>query len=163
MLPCCLAKMTKLATKEFKDFEVSDIDKRANTGNSYSFNTVKKFIEEFGSNIKNKKLNFLIGADAFANFDKWFKFKELASLVKFIVVTRNGEIRPDITAKKLKQIIPDIEYQIFNENFDISSTKLSLLMKLANVCIYKLESVHPYLPLLHLSHFSKMNLYQKLK
>ena len=54
-------------------------------GKSYSLITVKKIIEQY--NIKDR-LNFIIGTDAFAKIDTWYKSEELKNLVHFIVFPR---------------------------------------------------------------------------
>ena len=145
-------KMTELAVSDLDDFAVSDIDKRANHGNSYSFNTVRKFIEEFNFNKIGKKMNFLMGADSFAGLDKWYKFQELSKLVKFIVITREGEENPAMSAKRLKKILPDLEYQVFNEFFDVSSTKV-------RDCILNNKNPEKYLSSNVLGYIKEHNLY----
>ncbi|MCQ2740133.1 MAG: nicotinate (nicotinamide) nucleotide adenylyltransferase [bacterium] len=148
-------EMTKLASLNLEGFEVSDIDKRANIGNSYSYNTVKRFIEELPFKSNGEKLNFLIGADAFAGLPKWYNFHELSKLVKFIVSSRFGQTFPDIIAKKLKNEIPELNYQIFNEDIrtEISSSQIRKL-------IQEGKSTEEYLDKNVLSYIQEHNLYR---
>ena len=79
-------KMVELAIKDNPKFEVSDIEYK-NEAKSYSLITVKKIIEQY--DIKNR-LNFIIGTDAFAKIDSWYRAEELKNLVHFIVFKRKG-------------------------------------------------------------------------
>lgn len=78
--------MVKLAVSNNKKFEVSDIEYKSEE-KSYSLITVKKIIEQY--NIKGH-LNFIIGTDAFAGLNSWYKAEELKKLVHFIVFPRRG-------------------------------------------------------------------------
>lgn len=80
-------RMVELAIKNNSRFEISDIEYQSE-GKSYSLITVKKIIEQY--NIKSR-LNFIIGADAFAKIDTWYKAEELKDLVHFIVFPRLGD------------------------------------------------------------------------
>ena len=80
-------KMVELAIKNNPKFEISDIEYLSNS-KSYSLITVQKIIEQYC--IKDR-LNFIIGTDAFANIDNWYKADELKSLVHFIVFPRKGD------------------------------------------------------------------------
>lgn len=124
--------MVKLAISEYDDCEVSDIDKRANSENSYSINTVNLFLKEFFEENEfepNSKLNFLLGADAFSNLDKWYKVNELAEKVNFIVAARPSEENPGVIAYKIKQDVPHLMYYTFVENYDISSSKIRQIIR----------------------------------
>jgi len=120
-------EMTKIAVQDMKDIEVSDIDKRANDGNSYSFNTVTLFIQEFFNNkdiSTDEKLNFLIGADAFEKLESWYKYKELAKLVKFIIVSRPDYQEIDQAILNISSSIPNFKYEKIYQNYPISSSKI---------------------------------------
>ena len=104
--------MVKLAIEENPRFEISDIE-YLSEGKSYSLITVQKIIEQYC--IKGR-LNFIIGTDAFAKIDTWYKAEELKKLVHFIVFPRRGDI---IENKE------DWDYEITNmELVDISSTEI---------------------------------------
>lgn len=105
-------KMVELAIKNNPKFEISDIEYQSE-GKSYSLITVKKIIEQY--DIKNR-LNFIIGTDAFAKIDTWYKANELKELVHFIVFPREGDSIENLT---------DWDYEITDmEMVDISSTSI---------------------------------------
>lgn len=106
-------KMVELAIKNNPRFEISDIEYK-NEGKSYSIITVKKFIEQY---CINDRLNFIIGTDAFAKIDTWYKAEELKDLVHFIVFPRRGE--------DIKGISEGWDYELTETNYiDISSTEI---------------------------------------
>jgi len=124
--------MVKLAIADYNDCEVSDVDKRANSENSYSLNTVNLFLKEFFEENEFEpevKLNFLLGADAFSNLDKWYKVNELAEKVNFIVAARPSEENPGVIAYKIKKDVPHLMYYTFVENYDISSSKIRQIIR----------------------------------
>ena len=106
--------MVKLAIQNNPKFDISDIEYKSE-GKSYSYITVKKIIEQY--KIKNR-LNFIIGADAFNNLEKWYNYAELFKIVHFIVFPRMGEQVKDIK---------DCDYEIVDMEFvDISSTDIRM-------------------------------------
>ena len=105
-------EMVKLAIANNPRFEISDIEYQSE-GKSYSLITVQKIIEQY--NIKDR-LNFIIGTDAFAKIDSWYKAEELKKLVHFIVFPRRGESVDNII---------DWDYELCDMDFvDISSTEI---------------------------------------
>lgn len=105
-------KMVELAIANNPKFEISDIEYQSE-GKSYSLITVQKFIEQY--NIKGR-LNFIIGTDAFAKINTWYKPEELKKLVHFIVFPRRGD---EISG------LDDWDYEITEMDFvDISSTEI---------------------------------------
>lgn len=105
-------EMIKLAIKNNNKFEISDIEYKSEE-KSYSINTVSKIIEQY--NINNR-LNFIIGTDAFAQINTWYKANELKRLVHFIVFPRKGYNIEHIT---------DWDYELVDmEMIDISSTNI---------------------------------------
>ena len=104
--------MVKLAIQNNPKFEISDIE-YLSEGKSYSLITVKKIIEQY---CINDRLNFIIGTDAFAKIESWYKADELKKLVHFIVFPRRGD---DIQSKD------GWDYEITDMDFiDISSTEI---------------------------------------
>ncbi len=105
-------KMVELAIQGNPKFEISDIE-YLSEGKSYSLITVQKIIEQYC--IKDR-LNFIIGTDAFAKIESWYKPNELKKLVHFIVFPRRG----DIIENK-----DDWDYELTKmEMIDISSTDI---------------------------------------
>ena len=104
--------MVRLAIENIPKFEISDIEYRSE-GKSYSLITVKKIIEQYC--IKGR-LNFIIGTDAFAKIESWYKAEELKELVHFIVFPREGT---DI------QGLEGWDYELTEMDYvDISSTEI---------------------------------------
>lgn len=106
-------EMVKLAINGNNKFEISDIE-YLSTEKSYSLNTVKKIIEQY---CINGRLNFIIGTDAFAKIDTWYKAEELKRLVHFIVFPRKGAETLNISEGWDYELV-DMEY------IDISSTEI---------------------------------------
>ncbi|MBQ7763963.1 nicotinate (nicotinamide) nucleotide adenylyltransferase [bacterium] len=104
--------MVKLAIEKNPKFEISDIEYK-NEGKSYSLITVKKIMEQYC--IKDR-LNFIIGTDAFAKIESWYKAEDLKKLVHFIVFPRKGD---EINGFK------DWDWELTDMNYiDISSTEI---------------------------------------
>ena len=105
-------RMVELAIANNPKFDISDIEYQSE-GKSYSLITVQKIIEQY--NIKDR-LNFMIGTDAFAKINTWYKPEELKKLVHFIVFPRRGD---NILG------LEDWDYEITEMDFiDISSTEI---------------------------------------
>ena len=76
--------MVKLACQGMEGFEVSDVERDG--GKSYSIFTIEKLRKP------GETLYFVIGADAFAELQTWYRWKDVAAAVEFIVVTRPGHV-----------------------------------------------------------------------
>ena len=106
-------KMVELAIQSNPKFEISDIEYNSK-GKSYSLITVQKLIEQH--NLKSR-LNFIIGTDAFAKIDTWYKAEELKNVVHFIVFNRKGD--------GIENISQGWDYEVADMDFvDISSTEI---------------------------------------
>lgn len=123
--------MVKLAIQKNPRFEISDIEYKSGgkysssvsahtneeeeckRGKSYSLITVKKIIEQY---CINGRLNFIIGTDAFAKIDTWYKAEELKELVHFIVFPRRGDVIQDKEGWDYE--LTDMDY------IDVSSTEI---------------------------------------
>ena len=106
-------KMVELAIQNNPKFEVSNIEYLSDA-KSYSLITVKKIIEQY---CINARLNFIIGTDAFAKIDTWYKAEELKDLVHFIVFPRRGE--------EIEEISEGWDYELAEMDYvDISSTEI---------------------------------------
>ena len=105
--------MVESVIKNNSKFEISDIEYRSEN-KSYSLITVQKIIEQYGIQ---GRLNFIIGTDAFAKINSWYKAEELKKLVHFIVFNRRGDKEEDLPK--------DWDYEIAGmEYVDISSTEI---------------------------------------
>lgn len=105
-------EMVKLATNKNPRFEVSDIEYKRNEP-SYSLITVKKIIEQYQIQ---GRLNFIMGTDAFAKINTWYKADELRSLVHLIVFPRRGD--NVLSAEGWDYEIAPMDYE------DVSSTEI---------------------------------------
>lgn len=77
-------QMVELACAGEPGFVASRIEE--GTERSYSINTIERLRAERPGD----QLLFLIGADAFAEIQTWFRWKDVIAAVEFIVVTRPG-------------------------------------------------------------------------
>ena len=113
--------MVESAIKNNPKFEISDIEYKSEN-KSYSLITVQKIIEQYGIQ---GRLNFIIGTDAFAKINSWYKAEELKKLVHFIVFNRRGDKEEDLPK--------DWDYEIAGmEYVDISSTEIRKGLNKAN-------------------------------
>jgi nicotinate-nucleotide adenylyltransferase len=78
-------RMAELAVKGDRRFRVSRLEE--GPGSSYSIDTVEKVR---AMQAPADELFFLIGADAFAEIETWYRWQELIAAVSFIVVSRPG-------------------------------------------------------------------------
>ena len=108
----------EMISLSFKDRRVK-IDKTeiSSKEKSYTIETIRK--------IKNKfpkyKFYFIIGSDILKSFDKWYKSKELASEIEFILFERRGHTTNPRHLKIYKKVKENIS--------NISSTKIRNLIK----------------------------------
>ncbi|MFN7181646.1 MAG: nicotinate (nicotinamide) nucleotide adenylyltransferase, partial [Planctomycetota bacterium] len=75
--------MVKRAIRNIKNFEISDYEMSRN-GPSYSYYTIKHFTKLY----QGAQLYFLIGHDEFLTLPQWFRIKNIAKMIEFIVVPR---------------------------------------------------------------------------
>ncbi len=78
--------MLNLATGDIEKFEVSDIEFKR-SGKSYTYDTLIELKKIY----KNSNLYLIIGADQLLHFDKWYKYKEILSLVTLCTSARESE------------------------------------------------------------------------
>jgi len=89
-------RMLELATRDIKDFEVSDVEMKR-PGPSYTVDTLKYFKDKF----KNYRLIFILGTENLAKIDTWKDYKELFKYADFAVLSR-----PGFNLKNIRDIIP---------------------------------------------------------
>ena len=78
--------MLSLAISTFDKFEISDIEFKL-TGKSYTYLTLSELKKIY----KNAEFYLIIGADQMLHFDKWYKYKEILSLVTLCTSARENE------------------------------------------------------------------------
>ena len=78
--------MLSLAISSFDKFEISDIEFKL-TGKSYTYLTLSELEKIY----ENAEFYLIIGADQILHFDKWYKYKEILSLVTLCTSARENE------------------------------------------------------------------------
>jgi len=99
-------KMTKDICKDFKNVEISDYEVQQQK-KVPTIDTVKHLYNKYNID----KLYLIIGADNLAKLHLWKDFKELETLVEFVIASRDN-------------IKHDTEYKVLDIQCDISSTKI---------------------------------------
>jgi nicotinate-nucleotide adenylyltransferase len=79
-------EMVRLAIASDPLFSISDVELRR-TGKSYSIDTIRVVQQEYGADTT---LFFLIGLDAFLDFQSWREPEALLSLCSFVIISRPG-------------------------------------------------------------------------
>ncbi len=97
--------MVERAITVNSSFVVSDIEAKRSSP-SYSIDTIKILLPLIG---ENAELYFIIGADAFVEIDTWKRFKELPSLISFVIISRPG-LRPEKIEEAMRNIFTGYEY-----------------------------------------------------
>ena len=83
--------MVKLAVENNPHFEVSDIEFHLQ-GKSYSYLTALELYKKY--NIE-RKINFIIGTDAFEKIESWYHSEDFKKIVDFIVFVRENNFTPE--------------------------------------------------------------------
>ena len=79
-------EMVRLALASDPHLAISDVEVRR-SGKSYSIDTVRRLQQEYGNETR---LHFLIGLDAFLEFETWREPETLLTLCSFVVLSRPG-------------------------------------------------------------------------
>ena len=152
-------KMTSLA---FRDIEKTVVDNRENlrTGPSHAIETVKQIIAEEGKT----KVILIVGSDSFDGIHSWYKWRELISLVDFLILKR-----PDMPLSKNKNVQDLISPTRFSEDllldrkaksiFEIEMTPLRISSSLIRENIAKGKSIDNLINPLVKDYLKKHGLY----
>ena len=152
-------KMTSLA---FRDIEKTVVDNRENlrTGPSHAIETVKQIIAEEGKT----KVILIVGSDSFDGIHSWYKWRELISLVDFLILKR-----PDMPLSKNKNVQDLISSTRFSEDlledrkaksiFEIEMTPLRISSSLIRENIAKGKSIDDLINPLVKDYLKKHGLY----
>lgn len=102
-------------------FEISDIEIKRG-GKSYTVDTVTSVKELY----PNEKIYLLIGSDQLLSFDRWYRYREILSMVTLVSVSREKSVETErLNEFADKNIRPYGECIIFDFNaFEVSSTLL---------------------------------------
>lgn len=116
--------MCSLCFGDFEQTQISDAELRLE-GKNYTLNTLK-MLERQG--IQNPTL--VIGADSLITFDKWYKYKEVLSLCKLLVLGREGvERKALLSAKERLEKVGGIITLLDYKPLPISSSEVRLTLK----------------------------------
>lgn len=152
-------KMTSLA---FRDIEKTVVDNRENlrTGPSHAIETVKQIITEEGKT----KVILIVGSDSFDGIHSWYKWRELISLVDFLILKRL-----DMPLSKNKNVQDLISPTRFSEDllldrkaksiFEIEMTPLRISSSLIRENIAKGKSIDNLINPLVKDYLKKHGLY----
>lgn len=153
-------EMVKLAAQDTEGLEVSDIEYRMHREKSYTYETVKRLIEEetqtpFDEKIKlPQKIKLLMGTDAFAELASWYKVNKLAQLVEFVVCSRLGYATAEQIAPRLN--IPGLSFKPVDlDQAPVSSTRIREMIKLG-------QDVSQIIPEKVLAYIKRKKLYTSL-
>ena len=107
-------EMVKQAIKNYKNFEVDDIEFKRKTP-SYTYDTIKQIY-------KGERINFAIGTDAFEKIESWYMIDKLKDMLCFYIFTRENDFDP----KKFEYLKEKgFVYKFMNMPFeDVSSTEI---------------------------------------
>jgi nicotinate-nucleotide adenylyltransferase len=153
--------MVRIATRDNPSFSVSDIESRLK-GKSYSIRTVDALTREYG-----RKLYFIMGTDAFAEFPNWFNPRKIVETVNMVVVLRppydvesfvNNPFIDNVQCEKLRSIESrrkvtikpafGRKHLIFLRTtpLDVSSTNIRIMLKKGRSVNYLLpQKVQSYI------------------
>ena len=130
-------EMVRLATEDNPLFTLSsyEIDSE---GISYTYLTMRRMQQVYGAN---SKLYFITGTDAFLKIEKWKEDEELLRSYAFIIGTRPGYKRQELTAciDRIRSVYNTEVRNIDNREFDISSTQIRM-------CIEKGKDAASFIP-----------------
>jgi nicotinate-nucleotide adenylyltransferase len=156
-------KMTALAIRDNKSFEVSDFEIKSK-GVSYSLETLVYLATKY----KKSELYFIIGIDAFLDLPKWRQPMRLMELTNFVIISRPGFCFADIQRSPFFPIIRKMVLRDFDRSdrrrlvlrlssgkkaflckitgFDISASRIrNLVRKGKNIKYLLPESVESYI------------------
>lgn len=136
--------MLNLGVKSNPKFQLSTIEvTREKT--SYTIDTIKELQLYYG---KETEFYFITGTDAFIDIESWKEYKELLSLTKFIVMTRQV-LKSELLDEKIKLFTKEYNAHIIKieiPTLDISSTDIRKRVKEGNSIKYLLpENVEKYI------------------
>ena len=95
-------RMVELACQADPRFEASRLEE--DTARSYSIDTIEKVL---ASSAPGDEVFFLLGADAFAEIETWLRWRDVARLVRFIVVSRpdhSYRVPPGVSADRMDDV-----------------------------------------------------------
>ena len=116
--------MLERATAESNSFIVSDVEAKRSSP-SYSIDTINILIPQIG---EHADLFFIIGVDAFLEIDTWKRYKDLPTLVNFVVISRPN-YSPDKVGEIIRHNFSDYTYDPAHETWSSTHSKGSFMLQ----------------------------------
>ena len=110
--------MLEIATADNNSFVISDIEAKRSAP-SYSIDTINILSRQIGGQAD---FYFIIGADAFIEIDTWKRFKELPTLVNFVVISR-PTYPPDRVGEVIRHNFTGYQYDPSHETWKSPHSK----------------------------------------
>ncbi|MBW2466467.1 MAG: nicotinate (nicotinamide) nucleotide adenylyltransferase [Deltaproteobacteria bacterium] len=116
--------MLQAAVAEIKSFVVSDIEAKRSTP-SYSIDTIEIMLPQVGDQAD---LLFIIGADAFLEIDTWKRYRELPTLVSFVIISRPN-YSPEAIGKIISENFTGYQYDHSSETWSSPNSNGSFILQ----------------------------------
>jgi len=116
--------MLERAIHRNSSFVISDIEAKRSAP-SYSIDTIKILLQQTG---EQADFYFIIGADAFIEIDTWKEFKDLPTLVNFVVISR-PTYSPDKVGEVIRHNFAGYEYEPSHETWNSPQCKGSFILQ----------------------------------
>jgi nicotinate-nucleotide adenylyltransferase len=116
--------MLETAIGANNSFVISDIESRRSAP-SYSIDTINILLQKIG---EQADVYFIIGADAFLDIDTWKRFKELPSLVNFVVISR-PTFSPDKVGEVIRRNFTGYSYDSSHETWSAQQSKGTFILQ----------------------------------
>lgn len=104
--------MLESAISQYPSYVISDIEAKRSAP-SYSIDTINILLQQ---RELQADFYFIIGADAFLEIDTWKRYKELPTLVNFVVISRPG-YPPDKIGKIIRHNFTEYTYDPAHETW----------------------------------------------
>ncbi len=116
--------MLKKAISQNPSFVVSDIEAKRSAP-SYSIDTLHILLPQIEPKAE---LYFIIGTDAFLEINTWKRYRELPSLVRFVIISRPG-FPPDKVETLIRTEFPGYELDPVSETWNSPERKESFILQ----------------------------------
>lgn len=116
--------MLERAVHRYSSFAISDIEAKRSAP-SYSIDTINILQQQIG---QQTDFYFIIGADAFLEIDTWKRYKELPTLVSFVIISRPGFPRQKVETV-IRRTFPGYRYDPVRETWNSPSSKGTFILQ----------------------------------
>jgi len=140
--------MLELAIENEPAFSIDDRE-YARLGPSYTFDSLNEMRSELGQNVS---LCLLVGSDAFADFDSWYRWQEILDLANIVIAQRPGKAlwsqgrMGEMVQKNITQDGADIRECSAGKIFSVAVTQLDISATLIRKLIAQKEVPKYLLP-----------------